>query len=317
MLRLTFVLIAAIADATLLASPLMAQEGFAVVFTVRSDALHLFAPVSVDGSKIKWFLVDTGSPVSLISPSIQKALSLPQAKNRDNVNVTVTNVGKKLPVVYAESIKTGDMELGPDYLVTESVEFSHERTRESRIPFDKEGLLGMNLLIKHGAVINCRTQQIFFSRQGSRLPLSSEQYQKEWGYTYIPIRITPHGYVEVEGTIGDSTYSFLVDTGAFWTTLEPAIRNRQHLAYYDTRIVARLPYATHNTERFTITKIPRFKIGGHDASDLIVGFAETRFGNLGLLHEYGGLLGAELLFKRRAIIDLGNRALYLMPDKKR
>jgi len=43
MLRLTFVLIAAIAESTLSASPLMGQEGFAVVFTARSDQLHLFA----------------------------------------------------------------------------------------------------------------------------------------------------------------------------------------------------------------------------------------------------------------------------------
>ena len=293
------------------------EEAFAVVSTARSDQLHLFAPVSVNGSQIKWFLVDTGAPLSLISPSLEKALSLPEAKTHDNLTVTVTNLGKKLPVVYAESIKAGDMELGPGYLVAESVEFWREKTRQARISFDKEGLVGMNLLLKHGAVINCRTQQIFFSRQGSKLPLSGERYEKEWGYTYVPIRITPRGYLEVQGTIGGSTYSFVVDTGAFWTALEPAIQSREHLAYYDTRIVARLPYATGQSGRFTMTKVPGFKIGNHDVSNLIVGFAETHFGDLGLLHEYGGLIGAELLFKCRAIIDLGNRALYLRADTKK
>jgi predicted aspartyl protease len=317
MQRSILVSLAATAGIVLLAPMGNAQDSFAVVPTARSDQLHLFAPVSVNGSQTKWFLVDTGAPLSLISPSAQKALSLPQAKTRDNVNVTVTNVGKKLPIVYAQSIKSGDMELGPGYLVAESIEFSHEKTRQARIPFDKEGLIGMNLLLKHGAVINCRTQQIFFSRQGSKLPLSSERYQKEWGYTYIPIRITPHGYVEVEGTIGSSRYSFVVDTGAFWTVLEPAIRNREHLSYYDTRIVTRLPYVTGQTGGFTMTKVPGFKIGEQDVSNLIVGFSETHFGDLGLSHEYGGLIGADLLFKCHAIIDLGNRALYLLPNTKR
>src|SRR5258708_8798640 len=143
------------------------QGSVAVGPTAWSGELDLFGPVSVKGSQSKWFLIDTGAPLSLISPSAQKALSLPQAKTRDSANVTITNVGKKLPIVYAESIKSGDMELGPGYLVAESVEFSHEKTRQARIPFDKEGLIGMNLLLKHGAVINCRTQHIFFSRQGS------------------------------------------------------------------------------------------------------------------------------------------------------
>jgi predicted aspartyl protease len=316
MQRLILVLLAATAGIMPSTSLANTRESFAVVPTAWNDQLHLFAPVSVNGSKTEWFLVDTGAPFSLISPSAQKELTLPEAKTRDNLTVTVTNVGKKLPLVYAQSIKSGDMELGPGYFVAESLEFSREKTREARTPFDKEGLLGMNLLLKHGAVINCRTQQIFFSRQGSKLPLSSERYEKEWGYTYIPIRITPRGYVEVKGTIGGSTYSFVVDTGAFWTTLEPAIRNRQHLSYSGTRIVARLPYATGKTAVFTMTRVPGFKIGEQDASDLTVGFSETYVGDLGLLHEYGGLIGAELLFKCRAIIDLGNRALYLMSDKK-
>jgi len=321
MQKLMLVAFAATASTMLSTSLAKSQENFAesfaIVSTARSDQLHLFAPVSVNGSKTEWFLVDTGAPLSLISPSAQKALSLPEAKTHDNRTVTVTNVGKKLPLVYAQSIRSGDMELGPGYFVAESVEFSREKTRQARIPFDKEGLLGMNLLLKHGAVINCRTQQIFFSRQGSKLPLSGERYEKEWGYTSIPIRITPRGYIEVEGTVGDSTYSFVVETGAFWTTLEPAIRDRQHLGYYHTRIGARLPYATGKTAPFTMTKVPGFKIGEQDVSNLIVGFSETYVGDLGLLHQYGGLIGADLLFKCHAIIDLGNRALYLMADKKK
>ncbi len=66
-----------------------------------------------------------------------------------------------------------------------------------------------------------------------------------------------------------------------------------------------------------MTKVPGFKIGEQDVSNLIVGFSETHFGDLGLSHEYGGLIGADLLFKCRAIIDLGNRALYLLPNTKR
>ena len=93
-----------------------------------------------------------------------------------------------------------DMELGPGYFVQTSIQrvLAGEKTWQARIPFDKEGLIGMNFLLKHGAVINCRTQQIFFSRGGAKLPLRREVYER-MGFTYLPIRITPLNLAEVEG----------------------------------------------------------------------------------------------------------------------
>jgi hypothetical protein len=82
----------------------------------------------------------------------------------------------------------------------------------------------MNFLLKRGALINYKTYQVFLSLRGSALPLSREGYEK-MGYAYVPLRITPRGYVEVEGTIDGSTYSFLLDTGSFVSQLEPKIRS--------------------------------------------------------------------------------------------
>ncbi len=52
-------------------------------------------------------------------------------------------------------------------------------------------------------------------------------------------------------------------------------------------------------------------------SDLELGFAETHNHQFGVTHEYSGLLGADFLWKRHAIIDLGNRGLYLMAGKEK
>jgi hypothetical protein len=50
-----------------------------------------------------------------------------------------------------------EMELDPGYFVEKPIAFSAERTNEVRVAFNKEGISGMDLLLKHGAVINCRT----------------------------------------------------------------------------------------------------------------------------------------------------------------
>jgi hypothetical protein len=188
-----------------------------------------------------------------------------------------------------------------------------EKTNALSGGFDKGGLIGMNFLLKRGALINYKTYQIFLSLQGSALPLSREGYEK-MGYTYVPLRITPRGYVEVEGTIGGATYSFLLDTGAFVSQLEPKIRERNHLAYDTTRALLTAPYAGIKEVRLTQSTVPGFKIGNHDLSDFRIGFAESHTFDPGFLHEYGGILGPDLFHFHAAIIDLGNRALYLKPD---
>jgi hypothetical protein len=295
--------------------PAQAEERFAVVQTARGNQLHLFAPISVNGSKIVWFTVDTGAPISYISPELQRALSLPTTNSADLGFRRVST--SKTPLAFAQSVKSMSMELGPGYFAEVPVAsgITMERTKEALIPFEKAGIIGMNFLLTHGAVINCRTQQIFFSRNGSTLPVTRQGYEK-MGFTYLPIRITPYGFAEVQGTAASSTYSFIVDTGAFRTTLDPAIMKRTHASHYFTGKAIILPYAGIRA-RLLHGKALGLKFGTQDLSDLDVGFAEIRRLDFGTTNEYGGLIGADLLFKRHAIIDLGNRALYLMADNKR
>ena len=292
-----------------------AEVAFGVVQTARGSQLHLYAPVSVNGSKIVWFVVDTGAPISYISPPLQRALSLPTTRSADLGFRTVST--STIPLVFAQSIKSMAMELGPGYFAEVPVApaMSIERTNEARVPFYKAGIIGMNLLLKHGAVINCRTQQIFFSQNGTKLPLTRQGYEK-LGFTCVPIRITSYGFVEVEGTLAGSTYSFVVDTGAFRTVLEPAILKRTHAIYNITGAAVVGPYAGIK-ERLKFAKVRGLKFETQDMSDLELGFAETRTHDFGVSHEYGGLIGADLLWKRHAIIDLGNRGLYLMANNQK
>lgn len=299
--------------AVLSASVANAEDGYVVVPMARGNHLHLFAPISVNGSKIMWFLVDTGFPRSLISPELGRALPAPPIIVEQST--PLLSIGNSTPIVYARSVKTMGMELGPDYFVEKPIAFSAEKTNEARIAFNKEGILGMDLLSKHGAVINCRTQQIFFSRTGSKLPLSREGFEK-MGLTYVPIRITPRGYAEVEGTVDGLEYSFLVDTGAFWTTLDPKVQQKSNLPTF-RRGTGTLPYYGQSRVPFVMARLPEFKIGDHEVKNQILCFADIRPPPGGTLHKWGGLIGADLLFNRHAIIDLGNRGLYLMADTKR
>jgi len=292
-----------------------AQQNFSATQAILSSGLHLFAPVSINGAKRTWWLIDTGAPGSLIAPSLQKKLSLPTPPPPTRSQVKIS--GKSYPVVMAQNVDFNGAQIGPGYMAVAPLDvMEKERTNALSGGFEKGGLIGMNFLLKRGALINYKTYQIFLSLHGSALPLSREGYEK-MGYAYVPLRITPRGYVEVEGTIGGSTYSFLLDTGAFVSELEPKIRERNHLAYKATRALLTAPYAGIKEVRLTQATIPGFKIGNQDLSVYRIGFAESHTFDPGFLHEYGGILGPDLLHFHEAIIDLGNRALYLKPDYRR
>jgi Aspartyl protease len=291
-----------------------AQQNFSATQAILSSGLHLFVPVSINGTKPTWWLIDTGAPGSLIAPSLQQKLSLPAPPPQPGSRATVKISGKNYPVVLAQSIDFNGAQIGPGYLTVAPLDMmQREKTNALSGGFNKGGLIGMNFLLKRGALINYKTYQIFLSLRGSALPLSREGYEK-MGYTYVPLRITPRGYVEVEGTIGGSTYSFLLDTGAFVSQLEPKIRERNRLAYNATRALLTAPYAGVKEARLTQSTVRGLKIGNQDLSDFRIGFAESHTFDPGFLHEYGGVLGPDLFHFHEAIIDLGNRALYLKPD---
>jgi predicted aspartyl protease len=291
-----------------------AQQGYSATQAILSYGLHLYVPISINGAKRTWWLVDTGAPVSLVTPTSQKKLSLPAPSPQTGAKSTASVRGKSYPVVFAQSVDLNGAQIGPGHFVVAPLEMM-ERERTSAISgaFDKGGLIGLNFLLRRGALINYKTYQIFLSQQSSALPLSKAGYEK-LGYNYVPLRITPRGYIEVEGTIGDSTYSFLLDTGAFVSLIEPKIRDRNHLAYNTTGALLTAPYAGLAKERLTQSKIPGFKIGDIDLSNFRIGFAESRTFDPGFLHEYGGVLGPDFFHYHQALIDLGNRALYLKPD---
>jgi predicted aspartyl protease len=293
-----------------------AEQNFSATQAILGSSLHLFVPVSINGGKRIWWLVDTGAPGSTISPSLRRALSLPGPAAGSGINAAITRRGKTYPVAFAQSVDINGTELGPGYFRVEQTDrIASEKTNAISGGFEKGGIIGMNFLLKHGALINYKTLQIFLSRQDSRLPVTREGY-KRMGYTYVPLHISPRGYVEVEGTIGGSTYSFLLDTGSFVGMLEPKIRERNHLAFNETRAILTAPYAGIKNVRLTQTTIPGFRIGTQDLSNYRIGFSESHTFDPGFVHEYGGILGPDLLHYHEALIDLGNRALYLKPDRR-
>jgi hypothetical protein len=63
-----------------------AQQNFSAAQALSSSQLHLFVPVSINGTKPTWWLVDTGAPVSIVSNFLRQRLSLPGPPAGSGIN---------------------------------------------------------------------------------------------------------------------------------------------------------------------------------------------------------------------------------------
>jgi predicted aspartyl protease len=274
---------------------------------VNTGALNMTMPVSVNGSKSTWWIVDTGSPNCLVDPAFAAKLGLQ----------TVGQVhGERgpFPVTKVNDIQIGNFRCDGIPCVVESIgDLKNLGLRNENGSFEKTGLIGVNLLAKYGAVINCRTEMIFFSPTGN-LGTSRQKYEA-MGFTYVPLNLTSHGRLEVTGTLGGKEFSFFLDTGAFSTTLINGIRDEVKVPYYATRTKIVGPFHDFGkNSQYSFATPDDFKLGAYDASGARVGFANLNIHEeIGSSHRFAGFIGLDFLFYRSAIIDIGGRALYLKP----
>ena len=298
----------------MLSSSASSAQNVVVLQAIRGDQNHLFVPISINRQKQSWWLVDTGAPISTITAAAARRASLQRPAITAKIPSSVKVEGREREIVIAQKIVSEGFDFGEEPMAVLQLDaLEHEHMRRVSQSFNNGGILGLPILKKYGALINCRTKQIFLNRNGGPLPVRRSAYE-QLGFTYVPIKITPENHVEALGTIGTGEYSFLIDTGAPATLVLASIREKEKIPFYEerTRLVG-----VHNFNNPIITSgsLRSFRLGDHDLSNSFVGFANLNLRQSEFSHPLGGIIGAEVLWDHRAIIDLGNRALYLKADR--
>ena len=274
---------------------LMPQKvGTGIAFTV---------PVSVNGSKQTWWVVDTGAPLCMIDPSFSQKLGL-QADDK---------VGR-FPITMINDFETGTFHCSGIACKVQSIDvLKSAALRNESGAFEKTGMVGVNLLSKYGALINCRTQQIFLSPSGN-LGMSREKYE-QMEFTYVPMNVTSKNRLEVTGTLDGKEFSFYLDTGAYSTLLDDSIRNEVQLPFLQTNVQTKAPFANMSKfARYSYGFATDFKLGNYDAKGARLGSTMLNWTEAGSSHRFAGFIGMDFLYYRSAIIDIGGRALYLKPS---
>lgn len=263
---------------------------------------QMIMPVRINGRRAN-LLVDTGSNQIILNAAAAASFGV-QTSQGGLPYIQQTRInGQSLPVGFAQSLIAGGMSFGSTPVTLRKS--SHSDTGGTPI----DGVLGLDVLTRHKAVINCRTKLIFFKVDQSRQVDLSSVASKE-KFTRIPLRREENGALTVPCSIRGQPARLFVDTGAFLTILHEAFLKSVSVPIEATRVSAH--FAAGASRKIGAGQINDLKIGGFKAPP--AKFGVTALPNFTLRQgsaRVSGILGMDTLYNCHGIIDLDNMNLFL------
>jgi predicted aspartyl protease len=262
----------------------------------------MIMPVRINGRRAN-LLVDTGSNQIILNSAAAASFGVQTSQGGlPYIQQTQIN-GQSLPVGFAQSLIAGSMSFGSTPVTLRKS--SHSDTGGTPI----DGVLGLDVLTRHKAVINCRTKFIFFKVDQSRqVDLSSVASEEK--FTKIPLRREENGALTVPCSIRGQPARLFVDTGAFLTILHEAFLKSVSVSIDATRVSAH--FAAGASRKIGAGQINDLKIGGFRTPP--AKFGVTALPNFTLRQgsaRVSGILGMDTLYNCHGIIDLDSMNLFL------
>jgi predicted aspartyl protease len=292
----------------------MHLPGYKVVPVHYGPMNKMIMSVRIEGQPAN-LLVDTGSNQLILDADVaevfgvrpsQRAQALPRQTFQGFRYMRYTQInGELLPVGFVQNISAGGMNFGGGPVTLRSSNHSDSGTGAGHVA----GVLGLDLLLRHKAVINCRTKLVFFKVDQNR-HINLDSIASSEKFTRIPIQREHNGALTVSCSIRRQPARLLVDTGAFVTTLHEAFLKSLGIASEPTRITAQ--FAGGPSKRISAAKINDLNIGGFKVQPEKFGVAPLPYFALQQgSSKIAGILGMDTLYICHAIIDLDGMNLFL------
>jgi len=248
-------------------------------------------------------LVDTGSNQLILDAEAAELFGV-RPSPHGPVYIRSTKIqGQSLPVGFVQNMSAGSMNFGTSLVTLRRS--SHVDAASAAF----DGVLGLDILFRHKALINCRTKLVFFKvDQARRINLGSVAASEK--FTRVPIQREETGALTVPCSIRGQPTRLLVDTGAFVTILHEGFVKSLGLAAEPTRISAQ--FGRETSKRMSAAKLDDLNIGTFKVPSEKFGIAPLPQFALQQGHtKIAGILGMDTLYIYHAIIDLDGMGLFL------
>ncbi len=299
---LVIIACSSVASASINGSRPTQLNGYKAVRVHYSPLNKMIVSVRINGQPAN-LLVDTGSNQVILDADAAESFGV-RPSRRDLRYIQFTRInGQLLPLGFAQSLRAGGMNFGSTLVTLRNS--SHSDAGDTRV----DGVLGLDLLTRHKAVINCRTKLIFFKVDRTRqVDLTSVASAEK--FTKIPLQREENGALTVRCSIQGQSARLLVDTGAFITIFHEAFLKSAGTPLETTRVSAH--FARGAARKVSAGQIDDLKIGGFKMPP--AKFGVTALPNFTLLQSSArirGILGMDTLYNCHGIIDLDSMNLFL------
>jgi len=277
-------------------------NGYKAVRVYYTPLNKMIMSARINGQRAN-FLVDTGSSQVMVDAAAAASFGIrPSQGSLGYVRFTRVN-GEQLPVGFAPNLTAGNMSFGSLFVALANPKPSNENRSQL------DGVIGLDLLTRHKAVINCRTKLVFF-KTNQRLQTNLSSVAAAEKFTKVPLRREGNGALTVPCSIRGHDTRLLVDTGSFVTIFhEPfvesagiSLKPTPVSAYFARGAARKLSAGEINNLQIGDFKMPRAQFG----VTALPGVTLTQGGTA-----VRGILGMDLLYNCNGIIDLDNMNLFL------
>ena len=169
-------------------------------------------------------------------------------------------------------------------------------------------------MLKYGAVLDLANHLLLVHPGGQLKGISSgiRSLLTKQGYTPIELAVID-GHLRVAAMVNGTACHLIVDTGAFFTTLDQEFARKARIGSYASGAYAQ-GFGT-KARPIRTSQFPEFKVGDFLIKNASVTITEIDPAMLGSEGKPGaaGLLGAEYLGMHGAVFDFNSGTLYLRP----
>ena len=287
--------------------------GYQIVRLGRGHNNRLCLAGTVSGIK-GLMMLDTGANTSVLSDVTYHALLSNASYNLPAGLPRAVNLnGTSTPLAEAPNFYVGKSNLGavPVCLVPRRYLFDPSPLDAKGRLYD--GLMGENILRRYSAVVDCGRLMLYLNlNPAKKVNLSSSFVHHGW--TRVSMSETGHDFT-VPCVLSGHKFRLIVDTGAPFTNLD---RNLLAAAQIDSRdLGVRSGLMGTEARQAGLVNLDQLQIGDYTATGVHMTTTSQSLAMFDRSHDSQGggpivgLLGGDTLASNGAVVDIGNKALFL------
>ncbi len=287
--------------------------GYQIVGLGRGHNNRLCLASTIGGTK-GLIMVDTGANTTSLSDSTYHSLLLDAAyKLPAGLPRAVNLNGNPTPLAEAPDFYIASSNLGavPVCLVPHQYMSSVNPLDGKGRRYD--GLMGENILRHYKAIIDCGRLALYLDIDPAKKIDPGSSFLRG-GWTRVPMSDAGNDFT-VPCMLNGRKFRLLVDTGAPFTNLDRNLLASAHIDSHDLSVTSGL-FGT-QAKQAGLVDLDHLQIGGYTAKGVHMTATPQSLSAFGGPHDsltggpIVGLLGGDILAGNAAVIDIGNKALYL------